>query len=180
MGSVAPVSGDGAAAILSFWRLGSVAPVLYDRAIMNSVDTPVLKERYGNSRNSNFTGRILVIIFAAMIIAAGIYIFSMATRMNEATVTAVETGGRIVNDNKLTSQIDVTRDDTSKAAYCIVNALNYSKDEVGRREVLIPEGGERVTRLELDIPTRERAHAAKVYGCSNAIPPHLTENIAAQ
>lgn len=160
--------------------MGSVAAVIYDGSIMNTVDTPVLKERYGNSRNSNFTGKILVVIFAAMIIAAGIYIVSMATRMNEATVTAVETGGHIVNDHKLTSQIDVTRDDTSKDAYCIVNALNYSKDEVGRREVLIPAGGERVTRLEIDIATRERAHAAKVYGCSNAIPPHLTVDITAK
>ena len=38
--------------------------------IMNTVDTPVLKDRYGQSRNSNFTGKILVVVFVAMIIAA--------------------------------------------------------------------------------------------------------------
>ncbi len=141
--------------------------------IMNTVDTPVLKDRYGQSRNSNFTGKILVVVFVAMIIAAGIYIFSMVTRTSEASVTAVETDGRIISDSKITSQIDISRDDPSQAAYCIVTALNYSKDEVGRREVFLPAGGDAITRMALDIQTRERAHAAKVYGCSTTIPPHL-------
>lgn len=148
--------------------------------IMNTVDTPVLKDRYGESRNSNFAGKILVIIFAAMIIAAGVYIFSMLTRTSEASVTAVETNGEIVSDSKLTSQIDVTRDDPSQAAYCIVTALNYSKDEVGRREIFIPAGGDKITRYSMDIQTRERGHAAKVYGCSTTIPPHLSQNATAQ
>lgn len=154
--------------------------MLYDGGIMNTVDSPVLKERYGDSRNNNFAGKILVIIFAAMIIAAGVYIVSMMTRMNEATVDGVETGGSINSDTMLTSQIDITRDDPSKAAYCIVTALNYSKAEVGRREILIPAGGQRVTRVEMEIPTFERAHAAKVYGCSNSIPPHLSEEATAK
>lgn len=141
--------------------------------IMNTVDTPVLQDRYGDTRNSNFTGKILVIIFVGMIIAAGIYIFSMVTRTSEASVTAVETNGEVVSDSKVTSQIDVTRDDPAQAAYCIVTALNYQKDEVGRREVLIPAGGASTTRYEIDIQTRESAHAAKVYGCSIHIPPHL-------
>lgn len=145
------------------------------KSIMSSVDAPVLKERYGNTRNSNFTGKILVAVFAIMMVAAGVYVVSMALRMDEAKVTAVETGGQIVSDSKLTSQIDVTRDDTSKPAYCIITALDYSKAEVGRRELLIPAGGERVSRYELDIQTNARAHAAKAYGCSNTIPPHLTD-----
>ncbi|MBC2681975.1 DUF4307 domain-containing protein [Corynebacterium anserum] len=147
---------------------------------MKTVDTPVLKERYGNSRDNNFAGKILVIIFAAMIIAAGIYIVSMMTRMNEAKVDGVETGGTINSDHLLTSQIDITRDDPSKAAYCIITALNYAKAEVGRREILLPPGGQRVTRVEMQIPTFERAHAAKVYGCSNTIPPHLSEEATAR
>lgn len=142
--------------------------------IMNTVDTPVLAERYGNTRRSKVTGKLLVIFFVGMMVAAGIYIFTMAGRMSEADVTAVETGGSVPSDSHLISQIDITRSDANQPGYCVVQALDYAKAEVGRREVLIPAGGQRITRVELDIPTIAKAHAAKVYGCSATIPPHLT------
>lgn len=139
----------------------------------SSPSQDLVKNRYGKSRQNNFTGKILVIAFAVMMIAAGVYMVAMISRTGEAKVTAVETGGSIISDTKLTSQIDVTRDDPSQPAYCIITALDYSKAEVGRREVVIPAETARISRISVDINTRQRAHAAKVYGCSTTIPPHL-------
>ena len=109
-----------------------------------------------------------------MILAAALtYVVTQFLRTSDADVTAQESGGEVVSDERMTMSIDVTRKDPSQPAYCIVTALDYDKNEVGRREFVIPRGGEDVTRYKVDIPTRERGYAATAYGCSSTLPPHL-------
>ncbi|KAB1504034.1 DUF4307 domain-containing protein [Corynebacterium sp. 320] len=137
-----------------------------------SPSTP--KARYGKRSGGTFTGKILAVVFAAMMLAAVVYIVAMLRNQSTVDVTAVETGGSVVSDHEIKASIDITRDDPSKPAYCIIYALDYEKNDVGRREIALPAGGDKTVRVETTMPTRERAHAAKVYGCSSDLPPYLT------
>ncbi|MCG7267733.1 MULTISPECIES: DUF4307 domain-containing protein [Corynebacterium] len=140
---------------------------------MNAAKKSIQEERYGETRNQKFSGKIVVVILAVMLAAALTYAVTQFMRNSEADVTAQESGGEIVSDERMTMSIDVTRKDPSKPAYCIVTALDYDKNEVGRREFVVPRGGEEVERFLVDIPTRERGYAATAYGCSATLPPHL-------
>ncbi|MCX2162366.1 DUF4307 domain-containing protein [Corynebacterium auriscanis] len=167
----------------------------YDGAIMDAVNSPdprersnsavpkaaryrqsqakKMDERYGNERSNKFAGRLMVVVLLAILVAAAIYIVSQFLNTTSADVTAVESGGKVVSAEQLSMSVDVTRSDASKPAYCIVTALDYDKNEVGRREFLIPAGGAEVTRWQVEINTRKEAYAATVYGCSSTIPTHL-------
>lgn len=131
--------------------------------------------RYGSRKNGTFTGKVLAVVFAVILIAVVVYIVSMFRNQTSVDVQAVETGGKVLSDEAIQTNIDITRDDPNKSAFCIVYALDYDKNEVGRREVFVPAGGDATERYSLTMPTRERAHAAQVYGCSSVTPPHLDQ-----
>ena len=140
---------------------------------MKAAKKSIQEERYGETRNQKFSGKIVALILAVILAAALTYVVTQFLRTSDADVTAQESGGEVVSDERMTMSIDVTRKDPSQPAYCIVTALDYDKNEVGRREFVIPRGGEDVTRYKVDIPTRERGYAATAYGCSSTLPPHL-------
>lgn len=140
---------------------------------MSTAKKSIQEERYGETRNQKFSGKIVALILAVILAAALTYVVTQFLRTSDADVTAQESGGEVVSDERMTMSIDVTRKDPSQPAYCIVTALDYDKNEVGRREFVIPRGGEEVTRYKVDIPTRERGYAATAYGCSSTLPPHL-------
>ena len=129
--------------------------------------------RYGKRRSGTFTGKVLAIIFAAIAIAVVVYMVAMFRNVSAVDVEAVETGGEVLSDQALRTNVDITRDDTSKPAVCVVYALGYEKNEVGRREVVVPAGGEATERYSVTMPTHQRPYAAEIYGCSSVIPPHL-------
>lgn len=129
--------------------------------------------RYGKRRNGTFTGKVLAVVFAALLIAVVVYMVAMFRNQTAVDVEAVETGGEVLSDDAIRTNVDITRDDPEQPAYCIVYALDYDKNEVGRREVVLPAGGETTERYSITMPTRERAYAAEIYGCSSVIPPHL-------
>lgn len=133
-----------------------------------------IQDRYGNTRNTNFGGRVLVLALAVILAAAAAYMVAQLMRSGSADVTAQESGGEVVSADTLRISVDVTREDPSRAAFCIVTALDYEKNEVGRREFVIPAGGEGVTRHSVDITTRAQAYAGTVYGCSTVLPEYLT------
>ena len=140
---------------------------------MSTVKKSIQEDRYGETRDQKFSGKIVALILAVILAAALTYVVTQFLRTSDADVTAQESGGEVVSDERMTMSIDVTRKDPSQPAYCIVTALDYDKNEVGRREFVIPRGGEDVTRYKVDIPTRERGYAATAYGCSSTLPPHL-------
>lgn len=140
---------------------------------MSTVKKSIQEDRYGETRDQKFSGKIVALILAVILAAALTYVVTQFLRTSDADVTAQESGGEVVSDERMTMSIDVTRKDPSQPAYCIVTALDYDKNEVGRREFVIPRGGEEVRRYKVDIPTRERGYAATAYGCSSTLPPHL-------
>lgn len=132
-----------------------------------------LAKRYGTRKEAKFTGRIVVVVLAVMLAGALAYMVSQFQNTNHADVSAVESGGSVPADDRLQMRVDVTRDDPSRPSYCILRALDYDKNEVGRREFVVPAGGPETVRFLVDINTRTKAYAGSVYGCSTVIPSYL-------
>ena len=83
----------------------------------------------------------------------------------------------ILSDDTARIWVDITRNRVEEPAYCIVQAFDYSKAEVGRREIAVPAGGDEAQRVAIDVPTNHRAVAGGAYGCSGNIPSYLNVDI---
>lgn len=134
------------------------------------------KASYGNSRSSGVSGKIIVIGVIVVLVAAGIFIWSQWRNSSDADVSGTAAGFEVTSDDRIQMNLDITRDDADKPAYCVVTAMNYDKAEVGRREAVVAGGGSDTTRLTVAIPTHERAVAADVYGCSTVFPSYLDDH----
>lgn len=136
--------------------------------------------RYGDT-NRRLPGKLIVVGIVGMLIIAMTYVFVQMNRMSTPDVSATQAGwareeGR--EDDVFIFTLDVTREDPSLDAYCIIYALNYDVAEVGRRDVLIPAGGPSTVRMDVPIQTREQAVAGEVYGCSTEMPEFLNDEAA--
>lgn len=139
------------------------------------------QSRYGSQsrsplRGGSWTNRALVLVFLAMFVAAivfGVQYFRSQQKVN-ADISYVT--HEILSDDSMRIWVDITRNRVEEPAYCIVQAFDYSKAEVGRREVAVPTGGETAQRIAVDVPTNHRAVAGGVYGCSGNIPFYLDIN----
>ena len=78
-----------------------------------------------------------------------------------------------IDDSTSRVWIDVSRNDPAVPGYCIITSLNYERAEIGRRDVVLPAGGEELTRMYVDIPVRDLPVSGGVYGCSTTIPSFL-------
>ncbi len=132
--------------------------------------------RYGSSapaKSSTVASRALVIILIAVVAAAVIYAFQFFRDRNEVNAQITYVTHEVRDDETLRIWTDVTRNRPDEAAYCIVQAYDYAKAEVGRREFAVPADGRDTFRVAVDVPTNHRAVAGGVYGCSGEIPPYL-------
>lgn len=123
---------------------------------------------------NNLTGKILVALVVLMLAIGswGLFrLFNADAPAAEITLLSQE----YPDDDTLRVWVDITREDPEVPAYCIVQAFNYEKAEVGRVEIPMPSGDKRTERLSVDVPVRagEQAVAGGVYGCSGTIPAHL-------
>lgn len=125
------------------------------------------------SGGTNWTGK--VIAAAAVVIVIGIVIafVRFMNQQESTTVTASMGAFQRIDEHSFQLDVDVTRQDPSEVAYCIVTALNYEHAEVGRREVLVEPSVDSVVRITTLIPTREAAVSGGIYGCSHNIPAHM-------
>lgn len=133
--------------------------------------------RYNSDRDltksSTWTGKVIAIALVILVVALVLGFTRFIQLRDEKTVTASMAGFERIDDSLFQMDLDVSRKNVDQPSYCIVTALNYSKAEVGRREVLVPSGGNSVIRLTTQIPTREAAVSGGVYGCSTNIPAHM-------
>ena len=52
-------------------------------------------------------------------------------------------------------------------------AVDYDHAEIGRREVVLPAGGEAMQRIPVDMPVSGDLASGRVYGCSERIPAYM-------
>lgn len=79
----------------------------------------------------------------------------------------------LVDSSTISIRFDVTRDDPSQPAVCILRARSIDGSETGRREVYIPPGPDGVTTVTATVRTSEPPVASDVYGCSLTVPAYL-------
>lgn len=126
-------------------------------------------------RGSTLSGKLMALFFLALVAGLALSIAMYLRTSNEHSVTGSTTDVRVLEDNLFELTVDIERADTDADSYCIVTALNYDVAEVGRREILIPAGGNTTQRMVIHIATTEPAVSGDVYGCSYDVPGYLTE-----
>lgn len=135
------------------------------------------RSRYGSTATAKNSGGVsgkVVAVFAVAMVALVIFMGARAFWTQASRpITASFISQEHVDDSTARLWVEVDRKDTSQDAYCIVFAVDYEHNEIGRREVVIPAGGEKVQRLAVELPTRAPVASGRVYGCSQNIPFYM-------
>ena len=142
---------------------------------MSTATSPRPAERYGRNRGSggSIGGKVVAIVSALLMIALLVVgARTIMERFNEP-VRAEFISQEHIDDNTGRLWIDVDRKNPDTPAYCIVTAVDYSHAEVGRREVVLPAGGDEHSRIAVDLPVREPLVSGRIYGCSENLPFYM-------
>lgn len=134
------------------------------------------ESRYGTEETpkpKGVAGKIIAVVLVIFIVVAVFGIARYVQQRSAIPVQASIAAYERQDDQTMRLWVDITRDDVSQDSYCIVTALNYEMAEVGRREVIVPAGGEGAQRYEVDIPTRDYPVSTGVYGCATDIPSYM-------
>lgn len=148
---------------------------------MSDVRSARPSQRYGTEaevkKPSGIGGKILAVLIVVGLVAIIGFVARAVQQRNSIPVSASLVTYERQDDETMRLWVDISREDPEVDSYCIVTALNYAMAEVGRREVILPAGGEQQTRVEVDLPTRDYPVSGGVYGCSTVIPSYMdTEN----
>ena len=79
----------------------------------------------------------------------------------------------IVDDSSISLKFTVTRQDSQRAAACIVRARSKDGSETGRREIYIEPSPSGTVEVNTLIRTSRPPAVAEVYGCSLDLPDYL-------
>lgn len=133
--------------------------------------------RYGNDNDSakpsGIGGKIIVIVVVLALLVGGFFLVRNVQNRSAIPVEVAMVTYERQDDDMMRVWVDITREDVDVPSYCIVTSLNYAMAEVGRREVIMPPGGDAATRVAVDIPSRDYPVSGDVYGCATDIPPHM-------
>lgn len=143
------------------------------RAVRYGAATPASAAKPAGGRSGDIAGKALAAVMVAIVAAAIFYAFQYFNEQKKVNAEISYVSHEVIDDSTLRVWADVTRNRPDEPAYCIVQAYDYSKAEVGRREFAVAADGKESIRLSVDIPTNARAVAGGVYGCSSQIPPYL-------
>lgn len=141
------------------------------------------RQRYAKESSTTkgtISGKLIAIFALVMVIAFAFALVKFFQAEAKSTITGETATVEQIDENAMRVVVDITRKDTSVPTYCIVTALDYDINEVGRREVVIPAGGETTERIAVEVPTRATAVSGDVYGCSDIIPFYMDTSEAAR
>ena len=135
------------------------------------------RARYGvateKAEPSNTTGRIIAVIIVLFVVLIAAFAGRYYMQSRAEPITANLVSHERIDDSTSRVWFDVSRNDPAVPGYCIITSLNYEHAEIGRRDVVLPTGGEKQTRMYVDIPVRDVPVSGGVYGCSTTIPSFL-------
>lgn len=140
------------------------------------------RQRYAKESSTTkgtMSGKIIAIFALAMVIAFAFALVKFFQAQAKTNITGETATVEQIDEHAMRVIVDITRKDPSVPTYCIVTALDYEINEVGRREVVIPAGGESTQRIAVEVPTRATAVSGDVYGCSDIIPFYMDTSDAA-
>ncbi len=130
--------------------------------------------RYSARRRPAGSRRRSTAIVLALGIIAGAVVAVIAYRnLGSAPISGEQTGFSVDSPSAVTVQYTVTRNDPSKAAVCILQALSLDGSETGRREMYIPPSASSVSFYKATVHTSHPPVAGSVFGCSYTVPSYL-------
>ena len=119
---------------------------------------------HGRTRAGDLTSKAVAAVFVAIIVVGIFFGFQYLQSRDDVNAQISYVSHEEIDEDTLGVWVDITRNRPEEAAYCIVQAYDYSKAEVGRRETI---------RAFVEIPTTAPAVAGDAYGCSSTIPPYM-------
>lgn len=139
------------------------------------------RARYGTSTStatadaapSRTAGKIVAVVSVLFLVLLLVFAGRYIMQRREEPISATLVSHERIDDTTSRVWFDVSRNDPSVPGYCIITSLNYEHAEIGRRDVVVPAGGEKQTRMYVDIPVRDQPVSGGVYGCSTTIPSFL-------
>lgn len=133
--------------------------------------------RYGtdpeSQRPSGVAGKVIAVVAIVLVALMVVFLGRYVIQRNSQPISGTLVSHERIDDTTSRVWFDVERDDTSVPSYCIITSLNYERAEIGRRDVVVPPGGDTHTRMHVDIPTRDVPVSGGVYGCSTTFPSYL-------
>lgn len=135
------------------------------------------RTRYGtaapDTTRSVTAGKIVAIVSVLFLVLILVFAGRFIMQRRAEPISASLVSHERIDDTTSRVWFDVSRNDTTVPGYCIITSLNYEHAEIGRRDVVIPAGGDNQTRMYVDIPVRDQPVSGGVYGCSTTIPSFL-------
>jgi Domain of unknown function (DUF4307) len=130
--------------------------------------------RYGRRRQSRRGRRWIIGGLALFIVAAGVGVAVVGyQRLGHSDVAGTLVGYRLIDDETVEVTINLTRDDPSRPAVCIVRGRSKDGTETGRREILVPPSAEKSVQVTTIVKTSRPPVIGDVYGCGFDVPGYL-------
>jgi hypothetical protein len=130
-------------------------------------------DRYPDTKDPSKTRRILQVGGVVVVILGVLIAWLGYQKFADDAVTGEAVGYELVSDSSVAVQISVTRKDPSRPVSCIITAKNRDGAEIGRREVLIAPGKQKVEVITKEVRATEPPAIGTVFGCGTAIPAYL-------
>ncbi|MCP2258948.1 protein of unknown function (DUF4307) [Streptoalloteichus tenebrarius] len=132
-----------------------------------------LAERYGRAgrrKAPRWAYPVLTVVVVLVGLALSVVLYQ---NLGSAPIEGKQVAFKVVDDGTVEIDLEVARDHPDRAAMCIVRARSRDGDEAGRREVLVPVGGDRVV-VNTVLRTSKRPTTGEVFGCSYQVPAYLS------
>jgi uncharacterized protein DUF4307 len=140
-----------------------------------AADAALPAGRYGSRGRMAAPRRRLYWLLGACGLVAGIAVAVVGYRnLGSTPIDAQGTSYAVVDPTSMRISFDVTRDEPERPAVCIVRVLTFDGSEGGRREVLVPPGGNS-TSVTAVIRSSAKPVTADVFGCSYQVPTYLSK-----
>jgi hypothetical protein len=130
--------------------------------------------RYGHTRLSGGSRRLLAVALGALALAAAVAVAVVAyQRLGNSDVAGTLAAYRLVDDETVSVTITVRRSDPSRPAVCIVRSRSKDGTETGRRELLIPPSNQASVQVTAIVKSSRPPVMGDVYGCGLDVPAYL-------
>jgi hypothetical protein len=131
------------------------------------------KGRYGTIRPSKAPRWRMWLFTVVAIVVSSVIAFVAYKNLGDTPIDAERVGFAAQPGDSMQITIDVTRDDGGRAGVCIVRVRDISGAESGRKEILVPAGGQS-RRMSTVIKSSGTPVTADVFGCSYDVPRYLS------
>jgi hypothetical protein len=142
---------------------------------MTASGSALLEDRYG-TKPRRAGKRTYWVVGALALVVGAVVAWIGYVNFGSAPIETQTTNYANLPDNQMKLTFDVTRDDPSRPAVCIVRTRVLDGSEGGRKEVYIAPAKGTVTMTTVIVSSGEPV-TADVFGCSYQVPAYLSTHM---